>query len=199
MAESKDRDFKFDKMAASYDAGFKGKVLDKFYALLVEQVDVRPGMTVLDVGCGTGTLLRRLSDKAPMHGYGIDIEKEMIAEAQKKCPDMVIQLSSCENTPFSDDQFDVITACLAYHHFADKQGFAKEAARILKRGGSLYIAEPRFPRLVRKAINSLIKQLHIVGYLGSPQEIYDTFRGEGFVMVGVYRDGYAQVVKLRLT
>jgi len=54
----------------------------------------------------------------------------MIAEAKMKCPDVNIQVSTCEHTPFYNQQFDAITACLAYHHFADKKGFAREMARI---------------------------------------------------------------------
>jgi len=139
------RNFRFDKMASSYDDGFKGKILDTFYRLLLEQVSIEPGAVLLDVGCGTGTILRRLSEKTELQGYGIDIEEKMIAEAKRKCPDMNIQVSTCEHTPFYNQQFDAITACLAYHHFADKRGFAREMARILKSDGSCWAA-PFSPR-----------------------------------------------------
>ena len=196
MAEK--RDFKFDKIASSYDNRRGTKILNRFYRPLVEQVNVVPGAALLDVGCGTGTILRYISDKTAIQGYGIDIEENMIAEAKKKCPDMNIQVSSCDNTPFDNQQFDAITACLAYHHFSDKKGFAKEAARILKPEGILYIADPRFPWLIRKTINGLVKLFHVVGFFGTPQEIFENFREYGFQLVGVHKDGFAQVVKLGL-
>jgi len=193
------RDFKFDKMASSYDDGRGRKILNRFYRLLLEQVDIEPGAVVLDVGCGTGTILRRLADKAAIRGYGIDIEENMIAEAKKKCPEMDIQVSSCEHTPFDNQQFDAITACLAYHHFSDKKGFAKETVRILKPGGILYIADPRFPWLIRKTINGILKLFRVVGFFGTPQEIFENFREYGFQLVDVKRRGIAQVVKLKQT
>ena len=174
------RDIKFDKMASSYDKGSKSKILDWFYRPLLDQVEVKPGMALLDVGCGTGTILHRISEKVAIQGYGIDLEEKMIAEAKKKCPDMDIQVASCDKTPFDDHQFDTITACLAHHHFSDKKGFAREAARILKPGGKLHIADPRFPWLVRKTINGILKLFRVVGFFGSPQEIFDNFREYGF-------------------
>lgn len=191
------KDFKFDKRASVYDDSFEGKLSGKFYRLLLGQVNVEPGSAVLDVGCGTGTILWNIAKKTPISGYGIDIEEKMIAEAKKKCPDMDIRISSSENTPFKNQQFDVITACMAYHHFSDKKGFAKEAARILKPNGMLYISDPCFPRLVRKSINGLLKLFHIAGFFGTPQEIFENFQEYGFRLVDVKYDGYAQVVKLQ--
>lgn len=168
------------------------------FSLLLEQVNVEQGAAVLDVGCGTGTILQRISEKTAIAGYGIDVEANMIVEAKKKCPDMDIQVSACEHTPFDNQQFDVITACMAYHHFSDKKGFAKEAARILKPGGVLYVADPRFPWIIRKVINGMAKLFRVTGFFGTPQEIYTNFREYGFQLDGFEYDGYAQVIKLKL-
>jgi len=194
-----DRDFKFDKMASTYDDHIGGKYLERFYRLLLSHVNIEPGSTVLDVGCGTGTILRRLADKSDIQGFGIDIEEKMIDIAKRKCPDMNIQISSCENTPFHDQQFDAITACLAYHHFSDRKGFAKEAARILKPGGTLYIVDPRFPWLIRKVMNGAFKLFRVVGFFGTPQEIYENFREYGFRLESFKHDGFAQVICMKLS
>jgi len=145
MKETKD--FRFDKMALSYDGGFAGKLSKKFYKLLLNQIELHQGAAVLDVGCGTGTILRNLGKIADIDGYGIDIEENMIAEAKKKCPGMNICVSDCTDTPFDDKKFDATTACMSFHHFGDKNGFAKEAARTLtlptaKSGGFLLHRPP---------------------------------------------------------
>ena len=47
----------FDKYADNYDAGFMGKGSGRFYADLIKEIEVKDGDAVLDVGCGTGTVL----------------------------------------------------------------------------------------------------------------------------------------------
>lgn len=119
----------------------------------------------------------------------------MIIEAKKKCPAMNIQISKCEETPFENDKFDVLTSCMAYHHFADKKGFAKEAARIIKTGGYLYIADVYFPLMIRKIINTILKIHRIAGYFGTSKEIYENFIE--FDFVDVIRKGYTQLIVLK--
>lgn len=197
MNEQK-KDIRFNKRAKGYDS-FEGKLSKRFYRLLVSQVPLSPGANVLDVGCGTGALLQKMASACPINGYGIDMEEAMLEEAKKKCPEMQLQLSKCESTPFESQTFDVITACMAFHHFSDKKGFAQEAARILKPGGRLYIADPRFPFVLRKALNGTFKLFRLVGAFQTPEEIYEAFRPYGFAPDGVSRDGYAQVVGMKLT
>jgi len=191
------KDFKFDKMASSYDIGLREKVLKKFYELLINRIEVRQDATVLDVGCGTGNILKMISEIANINGYGLDIEKNMIAEAKQKCPTMNIQVSNCTETPFGNDKFDVITTCLAFHHFADKEGFAREVARILKPDGLLYITDPNLPIAIRKPLNLAFRVHRIAGFFGTPQEIEGIFRKYGFLLSGVSTDKYAQCIVLR--
>ena len=191
------KDFDFGKKAAKYDDSW-GRMSGRFYRLLLGQVELTPGMTVLDVGCGTGVILRKMADTCRIDGFGIDMAENMIKEAKIKCPEMNIQLSRCEKTPFEDNTFDVITTCMAYHHFSDKAGFAKEAARILKPGGCLYIADPRFPFIFRKTMNAFFKIIRIAGAFFKPEEIYRDFASYGFKPGGFVKDGYAQVVKMKL-
>jgi cyclopropane fatty-acyl-phospholipid synthase-like methyltransferase len=77
------RDFKFDKKAAKYDDSYEGKLSEKFYTLVTENVELTDGMTVLDMGCGTGTILHRLSQKCRISGYGIDVEKKCLNRPER--------------------------------------------------------------------------------------------------------------------
>jgi len=51
------KDMNFNNAAAK-DDNLGGRLSHRFYRLLLEQVDLTPDMSVLDVGCGTGTILR---------------------------------------------------------------------------------------------------------------------------------------------
>ncbi len=194
---SGNKDFKFDTRASSYDKGFEGKLSKRFYDLLLNRIELKQGAVVLDVGCGTGTVLKEMSERVHIDGYGIDVEEKMIAEAMSKCPEMSISVSSCTQTPFESCQFDIVTACMAYHHFDDKNGFAKEAARVLKTGGCLYITDPNFPFVIRKAINLACRIHKLAGYFGTSEEIASNFKEHGFELIDVGIDRYAQCVKLK--
>jgi len=192
----KQKDFKFDKRAVSYDDGLEGKFSQRFYSVLLSSLDIKPSFTVLDVGCGTGYLLQKMSEQQEIAGYGIDIEPNMIDVAKRKCPEMDIQVSPSEKTPFDNDTFDVMTACMAYHHFSDKEGFIKEAARIIKPDGCLYIADPFFPYPVRKTINGLLKLFRVAGKFFTAKKMAADFSRFGFEFDCVTRKGIVQVVKL---
>ena len=190
------KDFKFDKRASDYDEEFEGKLSEKFYRLVLDNVILTENCRVLDAGCGTGTILKRLNEKCSIDGFGIDVEDNMLTEARKKCPQMDIRLCPCDDTPFADSSFDVIIACMAFHHFPDKNGFAKEAARILRDGGKLYIADPKFPLPVRKAVNTALSIHGIVGEFGTREEIADVFSPYGFEQTSFASEAYAQIVVL---
>ncbi|MCL2153382.1 MAG: class I SAM-dependent methyltransferase [Oscillospiraceae bacterium] len=191
------KNFSFRKRAASYDAGIEGRMSQKFYNLVLQSVELYDGCFVLDVGCGTGALLKRMAAHKQIISFGIDAEAKMVEVARKNCPEMDIQQSRSENMPFDDQTFDVITVCMAYHHFADKEGFALEASRVLKPGGSLYIADPRFPAPVQSFLNGVFRLINVAGEFFSYDRIEKRFASYGFVLGSVAVDGYAQVVKLR--
>ena len=190
------KDFDFSKRAASYDEGFEGKMSRRFYELLQKAVVLVDGMSILDVGCGTGALLNRLCADRNIDAHGIDADSNMIDVASSKFPAGAFQKAPSENIPYPDESFDVMTACMAYHHFSDKAGFSREAARVLKPGGCLYIADPNFPFVIRKGINGIARLFRVVGEFLTAQEAADRFSVYGFQFSETFYSGYAQVVKL---
>ena len=68
----------FDKYADNYDAGWKGTKSARFYDDLIREVEINTGDSVLDVGCGTGTVLSYISSKTDISGFGLDISEKML-------------------------------------------------------------------------------------------------------------------------
>ena len=190
------KDMSFSKRASKYDSGWVSKHAQKLYYLLIKEIQIHENATVLDVGCGTGTILKALSDKCNINGFGIDAEEKMLEIARQKCPQIDFSIQRCDNTNFSSSTFDIIIASLAYHHFDNREGFAKEAGRIIKTGGILYIADPIFPWLMRKIINGFLSLIHMHGGFFSANELDSQFSGYGFKLIGYTVSGFKQVVKL---
>lgn len=193
---SEKKDFRFDKKAEKYDDSYEGKLSEKFYTLIIENITLSEGMDILEMGCGTGTILYRLSKRCNINGYGIDVEEKMLEQARQKCPEMQILNCSCDATPFEDGSFDMIVACMAYHHFSDKDVFSKECARLLKKGGRLYIADPKLPLPIRKFLNTALDIHKINGRIYTADEVTDNFAEYDFGKVFSKSDAYAQIICL---
>jgi len=199
------KDMSFAERAPAYDRGLLAKHAQKLYNLLISEIQIfeneggLQSAAVLDVGCGTGTILKSLSEKNKINGFGIDAEEKMLEIARQKCPEINFSVQRCDNTNFSSNTFDIIIASLAYHHFDNREGFAKEAARIIKKGGVLYIADPIFPLLIRKCINGCIKLFRIHGGFFSAKELEAHFSVFGFKLAGSAASGFMHVVKLQKT
>ena len=113
------------------------RILFEFYKL----VEFRPGMKVLDLGCGTGGFTKKFLGKG-LDLYGMDISPKCIEFAQKKHPEIHFCTGDIEQTPYKENSFDVVLLSGVLHHFPDFSGALKESYRILKKGGALLAFDP---------------------------------------------------------
>jgi ubiquinone/menaquinone biosynthesis C-methylase UbiE len=127
---------------------FGGKVRD-LRQKVVNLACIQPGETVLDVGCGTGTLAMEIQSRVGRAGRvtGVDPGTQQIARARSKVArrnmPIEFQIGVIEQLPFPDQTFDVVFSTLMMHHLPaplKRQGLA-EIARVLKPGGRLVIAD----------------------------------------------------------
>jgi len=92
---------------------------------------------LLDVGCGTGFMLRLAADLFDQID-GVDITEEMMRRIPNFGSHVKTQLAEAENLPFADDTFDVVTAYSVFDHLVDYRITLKEIRRVLKPGGIFY-------------------------------------------------------------
>jgi ubiquinone/menaquinone biosynthesis C-methylase UbiE len=111
--------------------------------------DLHHGETLLDVGCGTGTLAIEAQRRVGSAGrvVGTDPSLEQIARARAKAArrnlPIEFQIGVIEDLPFPDQTFDVVFSTLMMHHLPNslkRQGLT-EIVRVLKPGGRLVIAD----------------------------------------------------------
>lgn len=181
----------YDKMAAEYDTSPEGIYTMPHKAELVKQVLVSDGDSILDVACGNGSLLGELCKKANIHAYGVDLSDHMIAAAKERYPDCVFAAGPCVPLPFKNKSMDAITVSCAFHHFEDPQAFAEECMRVLKKRGTVYLAEPFFTPVVRFLVNTVVFPFSESGDVKvySPRELRALFDAAGFHTMETYRNG----------
>lgn len=115
--------------------GFRNKVL--------ELAHVASGESVLDVGCGTGTLAIAAKRRVGPAGSvcGIDASPEMLARAEKKAKasgvEVLFKPGAAEKLPFCNASFDLVLCTVMLHHLPAKarQQCAQEIRRVLKPDG----------------------------------------------------------------
>jgi hypothetical protein len=103
------------------------------------------GAEVVDVGCGEGQLTRMLTRRGA-HVTGIEVSPRALARARAAEPvgDERYMQGLAEDLPVKSRSADIVIFLNSFHH-VDEQGqpkALKEAARVLKEGGILFISEP---------------------------------------------------------
>ena len=162
-----------------------------FYADLINELEVNDGDAVLDVGCGTGSVLKYISERKQINGFGLDVSENMVALAHEKNPAFSFVTGDSARLPYADGTMDVVMTCMAYHHFPNQAKFRSEAWRVLKPGGSLYVCDPRFPWIVRSILNTFFKD---AGFHTVRHNTRD-FEQSGFRTAHVVKDLYVQVLQ----
>lgn len=139
-----------------YDLLVKLLTFGKDTALRKETIrlaSLSPNATVLDVGCGTGSLTL-FAEQALGNGgrvYGIDASPEMIFAAHQKSirqrQSVDFRVAVIESLPFPDAMFDVVLSSLMFHHLPGdlKSRALSEVSRVLKPGGKLLIVDVKRP------------------------------------------------------
>jgi SAM-dependent methyltransferase len=102
------------------------------------------GRRILDVGCGTGTMLSYLADYGK--AQGVDIDEEAIGYCRERGLTDV-RLGSAETLPFEDGSFDLVTALDVVEHLDDDMAALREFRRVLQPGGTLLVTVPAHPFL----------------------------------------------------
>ncbi|HYB35387.1 MAG TPA: class I SAM-dependent methyltransferase [Mycobacterium sp.] len=137
----------FNDRAARYDRGWRGRlhheIADRTASLAVATV-AAPNR-VLDVGCGTGYLLRVLARRYPYAEQlgGIDAAPRMIRTASAFTNDdrLTFSLGSAEDLAYTDGTFDLIVSTTSFDHWSDQQAGLTECARVLRPGGRLVLVD----------------------------------------------------------
>ena len=106
----------------------------------INKLNLKKGLKVLEVGCGRGILLDRLTGKYGIKGTGIDIARDAILEAKKESVyHSNLKFADAVNIPSENSAFDIVISFDTLEHIQNQKMAIEEMTRVLKPGGKLLI------------------------------------------------------------
>ena len=138
----------FDRQASRYDRSLTvRRYQPRTQAFVLDRLSIRPGMRVLDLGCGTGTATLAVASKLAGIGkvVGLDVSSKMLQEARRKLSqsrltNVEFMLGSAHELEY-EATFDVVFSTSAYHHFADKADIFRRVWQALKPDGCFCVQD----------------------------------------------------------
>jgi ubiquinone/menaquinone biosynthesis C-methylase UbiE len=135
-------------MLALYDPLTRVLGLRSAHAALADAAGLRDGQRVLEIGCGTGNLALLVKRR---HGgsdvVGLDPDPQALARAERKARRRRLALrldrGYAEQLPYDDGSFDRVLSAFMFHHLQSegRQAALREAARVLRPGGSIHLLD----------------------------------------------------------
>jgi SAM-dependent methyltransferase len=135
------------------DAARRAPTVAAAKAWSVEKLSLRPGTSVLDVGCGTGEDVVAMADLISPGGWaaGVDIAATMVDEARKRHGHRrdveFMRADACE-LPFDSAQFDACRCERTLQHLDDPSQAVSEMSRVLRAGARITLLEPDWGTLI---------------------------------------------------
>jgi len=149
--------------------------------LAVEQLDLADQLTIVDVGCGTGSALRFAATRVRNGNLiGIDPAPRMIeiakdtSKVKASGESIVFKIGSAEELPVDDSIADLVFAFDSMDHWQDTHQGLIEIRRILKPGGRLIIVKDLGIPGAAMALRTLDQRVGAAGFVVNEQEIITT-------------------------
>jgi len=153
---------RFDRWSKSYEDCWGQRFFDDVHGVMLDLVAayapaLRPS-AVLEVGCGTGRLLRKAAVRWPAARLiGVDPAGGMVEVAQRLTPSADIHQAFAESLPLGDACVEVVLSSISMHHWRDAAQGVLEAARVLRPGGLFCLGDISIPPWLAKLLRTKAK------------------------------------------
>ena len=157
---------------------------------LLEAAELGAGTRVLDLGCGTGSLVRMLKRRHPSARVAaIDPDPKALARARAKLAragaEVAFEQGFADALPYESAAFDRVLSSLMFHHLTapEKDAALREAYRVLAPGGTLHVLD--FTEAQGAGLHALAARLHGGGPAADQvgAGLAERMRGAGFTEV----------------
>ena len=149
----------FNKQAEKYDTSDYSKYPRECYPFVLNAINNIHFNKVLDLGCGTGVILKEISSiNSDVELFGLDLSENMIAKAtQRLGTTATLSVGDAENLPYADNTFDLVCCVESFHHYPNPKKALSEINRVLKNGGLFLLCDTWTRSPIRQILNFFIR------------------------------------------
>ena len=143
----------FERWSRTYEESWmQARLFGRVHAAVLDLAASLTGSapaSVLDVGCGTGRLLRAAASRWPdAQLIGVDPAEGMVEVARHLTPGATIHRGLAEALPLPDASVALAFSTVSFHHWHDQAAGVREIARVLRPGGHFILADFAMPRVL---------------------------------------------------
>jgi ubiquinone/menaquinone biosynthesis C-methylase UbiE len=131
---------RYELTASIYDMRYEEEQTAKIEAAL-KNINIKPRSLALDVGCGTGLLFQRITEKSA-RVIGLDISRKTLTNAKKRAKEfrnVQLVLADADHMPFNNGLFDGVYAFTVIQNMPNPEDTLAEMRRITKRGSTVVV------------------------------------------------------------
>lgn len=147
---------------------------------LLEMLKGVKGMKVLDLGCGTGRMTKKLLELGA-EVVGVDVSEEMLNVARKKCRGAEFVLGDSANLPFGEGEFDLVVASFLIVHLKGLEKSFDEVYRVLKPGGVFIVTNVNQRKAPKLALDK--GEIVITSFYHRPEDVVGALENSFFEVV----------------
>lgn len=193
------------QLAATLELRGRARPQTRLRRRFLRFVPIQPGDAVLEVGCGTGVVLRDAAEMVGRRGsvVGVDPSLTILSVARKLCrrvkggPRITLRRADGARLPFAAGRFDAALAITVILHVADPLKVVTELARVVKRGGRVGLQDQDFgivavthpdPELTDRIMREVAARVYAEPYSG--RRLPGLLRAAGLERVRLLTDVY---------
>lgn len=219
MTKASDFQFTNESVPPAYDRYYRPRIFDPWGRFLIERVALKPGMRVLDIATGPGTIARIAAERVGPGGTvtATDISPVMLEVARSKPPQVGAAsieyiVSPAAPLAVGDEAFDVVLCQQGLQFFGDCAAALAEMRRALRPGGRVAAAVwcdiercPSFHaawQALRETGQPELAELYRAPFIMPAKKLEEELRAAGFAAVEVrefeqplvFEEGPAQAI-----
>jgi ubiquinone/menaquinone biosynthesis C-methylase UbiE len=189
--ERRSREY-YDEFSATYE-----RHRARGYHALIDDLEVElaarhasPDVAILEAGCGTGLILRRLADLS-RHVVGLDLSAGMLRQARDR--GLTVVQGSLDDLPLSDGVFDLVVSFKVLAHVPPIERALAELVRVTRPGGHLLLEF--YNRHSLRTLVKVLKRPTRIGATFNDEDVYTRF--DSWTDIQRYLPAGVQIVGVR--